>query len=128
MHKNFNGWNEKKINIHNNNEHRLYHEQDIWWCSLGVNVGFEEDGKGCDSERPVLIIRGFNKQLCWAVPLSTSIKINPYYIPIGLVAGKKSSAIISQMRLMDTKRLINYIGFLNNDAFTKTKQAIKALL
>jgi mRNA interferase MazF len=106
----------------------MYHQQDIWWCSLGVNVGFEEDGKGVSSERPVLIIKGFNKQLCWIVPLSTSCKQNPYYVSIGTVNGKGSSAMVSQMRPIDTKRLINYIGFLNNETFHKIKEAIRNIL
>ena len=128
MQKNFDNWNENKKKIHMANENRLYHPRDVWWCSLGVNIGFEEDGKGQDSERPMLIIYGFNKQLCWAVPLSTSGKKNRFYIPIGVVDGKKSSAIISQMRPIDTKRFINQIGFVEEGPFQATKQAIKDIL
>jgi mRNA interferase MazF len=128
MLKNFDNWNEDKKKIHATNENRLYHARDVWWCSLGVNVGFEEDGKGQGAERPMLIIHGFNKKLCWAVPLSTSEKINRYYIPVGIVDGKKSAAIISQMRLIDTKRFINYIGFIDKEPFDTTKQAIKDIL
>ncbi len=128
MLKDFDNWNTAKKIIHQDKPHHLYHQQDIWWCSLGINVGFEEDGKGMDSERPVLIIKGFNKQLCWIVPLSTSPKQNLYYVPIGTIDGKRSSAIISQMRPIDTKRLINYIGFLDNETFQKTKEAIRKIL
>jgi hypothetical protein len=34
----------------------FYHKREIWWCSLGVNVGFEQDGTGTNYDRPVLVI------------------------------------------------------------------------
>lgn len=44
--KDFDSWNQKK-KIVNNKEHLspLFKERDIWWLSIGINVGFEEDGK-----------------------------------------------------------------------------------
>ncbi len=30
------------------------------WCSIGINVGDEEDGKNELYERPVLVIKKFN--------------------------------------------------------------------
>ncbi|MCL5781747.1 MAG: type II toxin-antitoxin system PemK/MazF family toxin [Patescibacteria group bacterium] len=128
MKKKFNRWNKLKKVIHDDGENHFYHEREIWWCSLVVNVGFEEDGKGSQFERPVLIIRGFSRRLCWIVPLSSSPKINPYYIPIGMVDGEIASALISHLRLIDNKRFINRVGYLDREVFQKTKQAIKALL
>jgi hypothetical protein len=32
------------------------HERDVWWCSLGVNVGVEADGKHGNFERPVHLV------------------------------------------------------------------------
>ena len=44
MKKDFDSWNEKK-KILNNNDVSFYHEREVWWCSLGVNVGYEQNGK-----------------------------------------------------------------------------------
>ena len=41
--KDFNEWNTQKKTIHNSGENKFYHPRDIWWCSLGTNVGFEQD-------------------------------------------------------------------------------------
>ena len=128
MPKDFDSWNEKKKYIHDKESIKPYQERDIWWCSLGVNVGFEEDGTGHNAERPVLVMKGFSDQVCLTVPLSTALKKNPYYIGIGSVQGREASAIISQLRLIDTKRLVNKVGYLNRKKFNIIRQAIKEYL
>ena len=42
--KNFEEWNNIKQNIHLNNSNKKYHAGDIWWCNLGQNIGFEQNG------------------------------------------------------------------------------------
>lgn len=128
MQKNFDIWNKNKKQIHTKNENKFYHEREVWWCSLGVNVGFEQDGTGSESERPVLILKGFSKQVCLVVPLTTSKKKNPYHFSLGKVDGRSAFAIISQIRLIDTKRLINKIGFIEHKIFEKIRKAAKDLL
>ena len=41
MLKNFDEWNGQKKKVHNRDEQIIFHEREIWWCSLGVNVGVE---------------------------------------------------------------------------------------
>ena len=125
MSKPFREWTENKIVINDLGTTKLYHTRDVWWCSLGVNIGFEQDGTGQEFQRPVLIVKGFSKQVCLVVPLTTSQKVNPYHIRIGDVDGKGASAIISQVRLIDTKRLINKIGVVDKTTFEQIKKAIK---
>jgi hypothetical protein len=50
MQKDFDRWNKVKKAINATDEEgRLYfHEGDIWWVHLGVNVGYEIDGKSRD--------------------------------------------------------------------------------
>ena len=55
-------------------------------------------------------------------------KNNRYYLKIGKVDNKKASAIISQIRLLDTKRLVNKIGVLNKERFEEIKKAVKNLI
>ena len=87
MQKDFDKWNIHKTDINNKNKNKLYHKRQIWWCSLGMNVGFEQDGTGEEYDRPVLILRGFSKQVCWIVPLTTSRKVNPFHISVGNIDG-----------------------------------------
>lgn len=46
MLKDVDGWNGKKKKVHNRADTPFFHTREIWWCALGVNVGFEQDGAG----------------------------------------------------------------------------------
>jgi mRNA-degrading endonuclease toxin of MazEF toxin-antitoxin module len=91
-------------------------------------VGFEQDGTGTVYERPVVVLRGFSKDVCLIVPLTTSAKQNKYHFNLGLIDGKPASAIISQIRLIDTRRFIDKIGMLDQGKFEALKNAVKDLL
>jgi mRNA-degrading endonuclease toxin of MazEF toxin-antitoxin module len=66
--------------------------------------------------------------VCLIVPLTTSTKTNPYHIPVGLIADKKAVAIISQLRLIDVKRLDQKIAVLDIHTFDKIRKAVKKIL
>ena len=126
--KDFDSWNIQKKTIHNFGKNKYYHPRDIWWCNLGANIGFEQDGTGLEKERPIVIISGFSKSVCLIIPLTTSQKNNKYYLKIGKVDNKNASVIISQIRLIDTKRLTNKIGIINEKKFAKIRKAVKHLI
>ena len=71
MQKDFDTWNLQKKQINNKHRRITFHEREIWWCSLGLNIGFEQDGKNYLYERPVLVIRKFNKHTLWILPLTS---------------------------------------------------------
>lgn len=60
MEKNFDEWSVLKQNLDKTQKLILFKEQDIWWCSIGLNVGSEANGKNEYFSRPVLIVRKFN--------------------------------------------------------------------
>lgn len=126
--KDFELWSKKKISINSFNKNRFYRIRDIWWCSLGINIGFEQDGKDKEFQRPVLILKSLSRSTCLVIPLTTSEKANTYRLYLGIVAGKESRAIISQIRVIDTKRLINKIDVLDNRRFESIRKAIKDML
>ncbi|MDO8659345.1 MAG: type II toxin-antitoxin system PemK/MazF family toxin [Candidatus Parcubacteria bacterium] len=127
MQKDFDEWNKIKQIIHCNDEVKLYHTRELWWASLGVNVGSEQDGSGENYDRPVLILKGLSKQTCIILPLTSSSEKHKMRVQIGMVQGKKASVIISQIRVIDTKRLVYKIGFLDKDIFDKITKTIKNL-
>jgi len=128
MQKDFDSWNEQKKKIDAREDILLYHERDVRWCRLGTNVGFEQDGTGTGRARPVLVLKAFNRRVCLVVPLTTSMKQNRYYVSVGTVNDRPASAIISQLRLIDTKRLTVKIMVLNKKKFDEIRKAIKAYL
>lgn len=84
MEKDFEAWHIVKKNVHEAFMARPagYKERDVWWVCLGHNIGFEEDGKGQNFSRPVLVIKGFNKQMFWAY--HSRLRIKRGYIIINL--------------------------------------------
>ena len=126
--KDFDGWNVIKKETNRNTDRLFYHKREVRWCRLGTNVGFEQDGTGKDYARPVLILKDFNQHVCWVVPLTTSTKDNPFHIALGKMDEKESFAIISQLRLVDTKRLDTKLGVVNKEIFDKIRKAIKDML
>lgn len=122
--KDFDNWNNQKKNIHSAGENKFYHPRDIWWCRLGLNIGYEQDGKDKDFERPVLILKAFGK-ICLIAPLTTSPNKHIYRIPIGLIEGKKAIVILSQMKVVDTKRFSEKIGVLDKEMFGKIQKHIR---
>ena len=127
MEKDFDKWNtvKKETNIQ---EPRLYTVREIWWCRLGVNIGAEQDGRGEYFLRPVVILRGFGPDACLAIPLTTSVRKHPLRISVGIVDGRPARANLSQMRVIDTRRLMEKVGFLKKEIFTNIKKAVKRLL
>ena len=58
----YNKWNIKKQNIHFLDNRDIYFKEgDIWWCSIGLNIGDESYGKGRDFRRPILIFKKLSK-------------------------------------------------------------------
>lgn len=128
MQKDFDGWNEKKKIIHEKGENKFYHARDIWWCSLGVNVGFEQDGTGQNYDRPIVVIKGFNQHVFFGVALTGKKKEGKFYFYIGKVEDRDATAVLSQVKIFDTKRLIRKIGVLDEETFGKLKIALNETL
>jgi mRNA-degrading endonuclease toxin of MazEF toxin-antitoxin module len=127
MSKDFDTWNTKKKELEGN-QPNFYRERDIRWCSLGINLGYEQDGTGESYRRPVLILKGFSRNVCLIIPLTTSLKKNKYHFALGLVCERESFAILSQIRLIDTKRLHDRLSVVDKKLFNKIKNSIKELL
>lgn len=105
-----------------------YKEREIWWCRIGVNVGHEEDGKGEDFHRPVLIVKKFNKRLFWGVPATTKIKDDSHYFPTEF-DGRLQSLMLTHLRLYDASRLQGKVkATLSHKQFEALKKALIHLL
>ena len=48
MNKNFDDWNLVKKNLDKNCSNPTFQKREIWWCSIGLNIGHEENGKNKD--------------------------------------------------------------------------------
>ena len=128
--KDFDKWNElkKKLHISEKAKDFYFREREIWWCSIGVNIGFEEDGKNKLFERPVLIIKKFNKYVLWTLPLTRSKKSGGYYYKIIQGNEDDSVVILSQLRLISSKRLLRKMRMIKKMEFEEITEKVKEFL
>ncbi|MES2023778.1 MAG: type II toxin-antitoxin system PemK/MazF family toxin [Patescibacteria group bacterium] len=97
-------------------------ERDIWFCSVGLNIGSEQSGKHELFERPVLVIKKVTLNTFIGVPLTSNKKKGSWYVEIPSTG---SSAIISQVKLIDTRRLARKIAVIPVEEFEVIKNKLK---
>ncbi len=109
MSKNYKKWHELKISIENDDKSILFNEREIWWCSVWENIWYEQDWKNNLYERPVLILKKFNNDIFFWLPITSKKKDNKYYYEYDSWH-IKGSIIISQWRILSKKRLLRKIS------------------
>jgi mRNA-degrading endonuclease toxin of MazEF toxin-antitoxin module len=93
-----------------------------------MNIGFEQDGGGKDFLRPIIIFRKFNNEIFWTIPLTHTQRRGKYYFEFIFDNNNLSVAILSQIRLVDARRLSHKIGDLSEENFKDLIKKFKALL
>ncbi len=126
--KDFNTWNQEKASLEISGHEMLsFHEREIWWCSIGINLGDEQDGKNEMFERPILVLRKFNKKICWVLPLSTKQKEGVYYHQLEH-EGQVFSVLLSQLRLVSVKRFRRFVRKISPHQFELIQNKVIALI
>lgn len=80
--------------------------------------------KGYNFARPVVIFKKFNKEVFWSIPMTRKRKSGKFYVPVDLGDGEERSAIISQLRLVDAKRLLDKFTVLKTEDYAKIQKAV----
>ncbi|MFH0755316.1 MAG: type II toxin-antitoxin system PemK/MazF family toxin [bacterium] len=125
--KNFDEWNTQKKIIHNTENKKTFHEREVWFIKIGENIGFEQNGKGKEFLRPVLIYKKFSSNVFLGIPLTKAIKEGIFYKEF-IFQEKRSTAILSQIRLFDSKRLVYSIGRMSKGDYKKLKEKLIELI
>lgn len=116
--KQFDDWNIEKKKI---NKREKFPEfvlsRELWWCQIGVNVGSEQDGKGENFERPVVIIKQLSDRTFLIVPTTSKNKDNKNHVKVTTLDGKFSYALVDQVRVIDIKRINRKIGTISVASF-----------
>lgn len=106
MQKDFDGWNKKKKIIHSIEcINTKFKEGEIWWCSTGLNVGHEIDGKHNTFERPFYILKKCGDTMFIGIPCTTNIKLGIFAYLLNIL---QWSFILnfSQIKSMSANRLL----------------------
>jgi len=104
----------------------LLHEQEIWWASLGENVGAEINGKNRLFSRPVIILRKLTQSFYFVIPVTTKPKTGTWYVPFKQ-RGKTMAACLHQARAIDHRRLSTKLGEIDEADFFRVKDGFHRL-
>jgi len=127
MEKDFREWHGLKTDLQRTDRNILFHEREIWLCSVGMNLGHEEDGKSDLFLRPVVIFRRFYANACGSIALTSTLRMGSYYYQF-YFGGRISTAMLFQMRLFDQKRFIRKMGVMPSERFNEMKARIEDLM
>lgn len=127
MEKDFDGWNIQKKNTDQILNKKTFHERDIWFIKIGENIGFEQNGKGEEFLRPVIVFKKFSKNVFLGLPLTRTLKDSQFYCAFKFKQGN-STAILSQIRLFDSKRLKYKIGTMSVGDYEMVKRKLIELI
>ena len=127
MIRDFDNWNLLKKKLDSAEKLQIFKEKEIWWCSLGINIGHEENGKNQLFHRPILILKKFNSHIFLGIPLTSKIKENKFYHHFSF-KGKSQCAMLSQLRTWGSERLTHRIGNLTSEEFELIKRKIKEMI
>ena len=123
--KNFDEWNIVKKEIDSFNEGPFFSEGEIWWCSVGVNVDVEIDGKNDYFERPVLILKKINLRSAIILPLTNTYRNNAYVYRLRTM---QSSVVISQIKSVSHTRLLRKICRISFEEYAHIIIRLKYIL
>ncbi len=122
-------WHREKAKIQDKNIRLNFSEREIWFVHLGSNIGREQDGKGNHFLRPVIVYKKWNKESFIAIPLSRTKKLSTYHFYFSYKDNTEQSvALLSQIRILDERRLFYKDGFMEMSDFNVLKEKIRQLL
>ena len=101
-------------------------EGELWWASLGENVGAEINGKSRDFSRPVLIFRKLSSGFYFVIPLTTQMRTGSWYVSYQQ-GDKECTACLHQARSIDYRRLHSRLGELDEVDFLRVQEAFQKL-
>jgi mRNA interferase MazF len=125
--KDFNSWNEEKKRVDSRKNLAYGYPREVWWCSLGVNVGAETDGKNINYERPVLVMRVYNKETLLVLPITSKEKKDIFHVPINVRVGTVWVKL-TQVRVISNRRLLRKVDTIPEREFAKVREAFKGFV
>jgi mRNA interferase MazF len=116
----------KEILHRSNHRPPLVSERDMWWASIGENVGSEVNGKSSRFSRPVLILKKLAHGFYFVAPTTTQPRAGSWYVRVRL-GDQDEYVCLNQIRTMDYRRLYSKLGQVDTDHFNKVKDAFLRL-
>lgn len=127
MEKDFDTWNGRKKTLDVTKRNLLFKEGEIWWCSIGVNVGEEVYGKGENFRRPVVILKKLSHNSCIVMPTTTRERSGSWFHHLH-IKNKDRWVMMNQMRFISGNRLWVRESSLSYEELSELKKSVAQLL
>ena len=127
MKQKFDNWNNLKQKIENK-EPVQFRQGQIYFMSIGQNIGYEIYGKKELYLRPVLVYKKLSKQTFIGIPLSSKQKDGTYFYTFRYTTKTLSTALLNQIRVFDIKRAEYFDGNIKISDLAKLKYKLLNLL
>jgi mRNA interferase MazF len=128
MQKDFEGWHKLKTQLDSIEDAPLFNECEIWWCSVGMNVGFELYGKDDKFVRPILIMRKYSRYTFFGLPLTSKRKPErKAYLPFEFQK-HQGSIILDQGKTYDCRRLVKRMGKIADTKVDFIREALREFI
>jgi len=127
MKNDFDSWNILKQDINEKLTEVYFKEREIWFCSIGRNIGHEQHGHHDLFERPVFILKKFDKGSFFGVPISSKLKTGTWYASIKY-KDAMFTLLLNQARLFDSKRLTRKVTQLSHEEHHYIKDQFRKLI
>jgi mRNA-degrading endonuclease toxin of MazEF toxin-antitoxin module len=122
-------WHEQKKTFAKKIINFQFQEREIWFCAIGFNIGYEQNGGDSKFERPVLVLRKFNKESFLGIPLTSHSKDEKSKLYMNYTLKDKEGALLlTQVRFLSAKRLSRYMAKMSKGDFKKVHEKIKGLI
>lgn len=123
----YDNWNSKKKEIANRKSDIVFSEGDIWWCSVGINIGTEVFGKGENFRRPILVLRKLSHDACIGIPITSKEKIGTWFQEIKF-NNQINWAMLYQIRMIHINRFQRRLAVIDYNSLLAVKEKLQQLL
>ncbi|MDB5245375.1 MAG: hypothetical protein JWN90_480 [Parcubacteria group bacterium] len=101
-------------------------EGDVWWASLGENVGHEIQGKDQNFTRPVIIYKRLSRNFYFVIPVTTKPHRGTWFVSYRFHS-MAVTACLHQARSIDYRRLFSQLGHIDKASFARVQEAFRKL-
>lgn len=120
----FDEWNRVKKDL-DKKEVIKFSKRSIYFMSVGQNIGHEVYGKNRLFLRPVLVYKKLTSTTFLGIPLTSKEKNGSYFFTFSYKKGKKSTALLHQMRVYDIRRSEYLSGYINKNTYENLEKKVK---
>ena len=124
----FDDWNRLKKKLNKKKEIINFYQGNIYFMSIGKNIGHEVYGKDELFLRPVLVYKKLTKNTFLGIPLTSQKKEGSFFFQFSYKKNKTSVAMLHQMRVFDIRRSEYLSGKINKNTYKNLEIAVKEFM